>query len=734
MTGPTSVPSSLKRRLAVETRMDTEEVEALWEQFTCLAATKWESDPNNIGWALDRRAFNDAFIPRYSSFKSAPNLIYDRVFAYFDTDHNTLIGFEEFVKGIDGMHATDRRVKLRIVFNGYDIDGDGYISRKDVLRIFRAHYAIEREATRNYLAETAEELTAPGALGVIQSAQPLGSAFTESIEPEESTGPVISKPSDEAVNTEQNPVVAPSRYETIDRAAVIAEAVSVIASEDNGEIARRTINERWARRMFYTDEEEGFLRPLGAEDGPSPPGEYTDRDHVGDINDDDEPLISEPERIRGSRSSSRVRFQDDVDIETRSNASTSSRPVGERWGGYEIPEPEKDLGRDVLYQFTQQAFNELLDPLFKAKEDLAMDAYASREERKAMAVEIENTIKNFNKTDDVSKRILCVGISTYANCVIRSFLNSSYMKLFQGRHQVPKSRNSMRSHFMMYFRDAEESIFPYTEPWDGKWQASEEKRWFVMMVRMQLNFELWKTVEWLAMEQGWLSIPSDSLSSPPTASRQSGCSENEERLDPTLPQFRPNSLNELNTARTSQADSKILPSKNSMTSPGSFFVRPAFENSSGSESSDDKGIVEKETFPPHIDDPFDDHPESRSAGPEMASSTLPNGAPTAQPLLHCLSLDVATYTLRDVPQPLEHHVSYEPGNPNSDRLQRTLYDHAIHDKDSHLKDLGLARLETVDREMNERQGGGLLSFQEFEAVAQEKHIRFLEAWVDWVSF
>lgn len=179
-----SVDAKLKRRLVNDTRMEAEEIEALWDQFTCLATSSWTADPNGLGWALDRRAFNHAFIPRYSSFKSAPNLIYDRVFSYFDTDHNTLIGFEEFVKGIDGLHTTDTHVKLRIVFNGYDVDGDGYISRKDVLRIFRAHYAIEREATKNYLAETAEEMSVRGALEVIHSAQPLGSAFVQgAIEP-----------------------------------------------------------------------------------------------------------------------------------------------------------------------------------------------------------------------------------------------------------------------------------------------------------------------------------------------------------------------------------------------------------------------------------------------------------------------------------------------------------------------------------------------------------------------
>jgi Ca2+-binding EF-hand superfamily protein len=268
-----SVDAKLKRRLVSDTRMEAEEIEALWDQFTCLATTLWTTDPNELGWALDRRAFNHAFIPRYSTFKSAPNLIYDRVFSYFDTDHNTLIGFEEFVKGIDSLHATDTQVKLRIVFNGYDIDGDGYISRKDVLRVFRAHYAIEREATRNYLAESAEEISVRGALDVIQSAQPLGSAFTQAaIEPGESNSLLWTKPSDDEVDTA--PIIE-NRPDTLDRDKVIASTnprpTSQDGLEDSQMVTENILKDRWARRQFYTDEEEGFTQPQGAPDGPATP-------------------------------------------------------------------------------------------------------------------------------------------------------------------------------------------------------------------------------------------------------------------------------------------------------------------------------------------------------------------------------------------------------------------------------------------------------------------------------
>jgi hypothetical protein len=63
--------------------------------------------------------------------------------------------------------------------------------------------------------------------------------------------------------------------------------------------------------------------------------------------------------------------------------------VGERWGGFEVPEIERDAGKEILYQVTQQGLNELLDLIFKPKEDLLMQAYRTRAERKRWAKEIE---------------------------------------------------------------------------------------------------------------------------------------------------------------------------------------------------------------------------------------------------------------------------------------------------------------------------------------------------------
>ena len=115
------------------------------------------------------------------------------------------------------------------------------------------------------------------------------------------------------------------------------------------------------------------------------------------------PAVSPPRSSapsRRSRSSSKVRFEDDLgtddEHETRSATSMSSRSVlmNERWGGFEVPEAEKDVGREVLYQVTQEALNELLNPIFKLREDLALSIQRTKRKREQYRSDIAASIES----------------------------------------------------------------------------------------------------------------------------------------------------------------------------------------------------------------------------------------------------------------------------------------------------------------------------------------------------
>lgn len=161
------------------------EVEALYEQFKCLAASEYVSDPLNLGGAISRQTFDKCFVPNTHVRPPPPNLIYDRMFAFYDTNNDGLIGFEEFVRGLSTLNHKNRAgERLRRVFNGYDLDGDGYVDRKDFLRIFRAFYALSKDLVKDMVASMEDDhLEANQASNVLVGSQPISAAFAGNIPP-----------------------------------------------------------------------------------------------------------------------------------------------------------------------------------------------------------------------------------------------------------------------------------------------------------------------------------------------------------------------------------------------------------------------------------------------------------------------------------------------------------------------------------------------------------------------
>ncbi|KAF2703918.1 hypothetical protein K504DRAFT_462996 [Pleomassaria siparia CBS 279.74] len=776
-----SIGSAIRKRLVSQTKMEAEEIEALWDQFTCLAGTEYENDPNNIGWAVDRRAFNQAFVPRYSSFISAPNLIYDRIFAYYDSDHNGLIGFEEFIKGLDAMHSRDPQVKLKIIFNGYDVDGDGFISRKDVLRIFRAYYAIEKEATRNYIAETSEELSVRGALETIHSSQPLGSAFTQNGIPAQNPsnlrligkGPEGSSDQPDVFYEDHQDVA--SREDILrstDPRYPIQETFHNSVHHTPSGQRQQAVRNRWARRQFYIDEEEGLNRPQGVEDTP-PASDHDDQADTVTNN------VSSPEleRPRGSRSPSRVRFQDDVDIETRSNASTSSRPVGERWGGYEIPEPEKDLGKEVLYQITQQAFNELLNPLFQEKEDNAMDAFATRSERRKLAPKIDEKIDEFQQEKDFNRTVIAVGTFRYAKLVVDNITKSTDVmkELLEGMRNSQFSRADVEKRLNDIFAVTERGIVEYTKKWEDDWEPYGIHMWNAKLCRMQLQRELVDAVLGLATLFSWLPsppIPEHSSKQTPLTRVVDQSTPDDIGMpdrDPTWPQFRPNSLRDIGLSSSfegRQAHSDFgEASSGSDTSVGEFMLY-AEENGpkhytrpdgpffiAQAQETDDSSFEEEEVstipalttiapviHPGNVPSSFDlPTQDAHSSTPPPRSPSPPPPAPahephthTNDPSIYLFWIDTDTLTLHAEPQAVSHFMPWEKDSTYKP-LERKIRHEAM-DPKSPLHITLLASLVTVEREISERKGSGFLDFDEFQETMTDSRLSFLQSWMDWVSF
>jgi hypothetical protein len=746
-----SVRAALKKRLIGETDMEAEEVEALWEQFTCLAGTEWLTDPNEVGWALDRRAFNHAFVPRYKSFVAAPNLIYDRIFAYYDSDKNGLIGFEEWIKGVNGMHATDPHVKSKIVFNGYDIDGDGYISRKDILRIFRAYYAIEQEATGAYVADITEEFSVRNALDTIRSGQPLGSAFMpHGVSSNDSGNPRLQqKPRDDFENTQ--PVLQEDRPDVAERAEILEAASSHNAGREDLPPSDQSsaVTDRWGRRDFYIDEEEGLTRPNGAEDDLVPGAEgVADATLLAEDQED----ATDPSNVRPrwSRSSSRVRFQDDVDMDTRSNASTSSRPFGERWGGYEIPEPEKDLGKEVLYQITQQGFNELLDPIFEERENNAMDAHATRSERRQRASKLEGVSECIKTQERMNLRAISkVGIFRFSKRTVDLFCNAlnsesgfeNFRAIFRGRDGTAVDHERARLRLLQIYALIESSILDDISV-PQEWTVDEMILWNTWLCRNRLRDELLAAIldcasylEWIPYAKPGKTVVHSYGTIVPAG-------------DPTMPQFRPNSSADMTYTRTNYDPSVLKPDalhtmyhkgqiKSSPSGPFLVCTVPKGEDPDQELSEESARQVGEILFGAGSSGEQDQTTES---GPRQdiineRQSTFYWSSLTDNPAMHVLHIkssdggDHLRYSCRPV---IHNPNPFYPDTDQSKSLYRRVRDLAM-DPNAHSHNILLASLDAVQQQIHDRKGSGLISFEEFDEHMQEGNLRFLESWMEWVS-
>jgi Zinc finger, ZZ type/EF hand len=486
-----TLPQSVSRNLLKNTKIDKTELDALYDQFRSLAGAPYESDSLGIGMAINRSGFDQYFAISNTSRHSPPLLLYDRIFAFYDTNNDGLIDFEEFIKGLMNLQDDTRDVKLRRIFRGYDLDDDGYVNRRDFLRMFRSYYAYIKEINREVVAHFEEENSADGIRELLESSQPISAAFTGVIPHGHASRTGFGKaagPDGDLISSDENGALEDDHEAHADRNAMIAAAAmsprgnlrnthpshiqtehfrpnafrgssdpeqAVVVHDDDAtanntegddsemrnfgrlrpdhniettdvvsalgrdvpleeitdpvdqarvrrvqtarlqieeirdqqERADKVLEERWRRRQFFTDQEEGMTKPPG----------YTEEDSS---DDEDKPLpansntnsafVSRRPSMR-SRSSSKVRFEDsltDTDYETRSNTSSRSVPVNERWGGFELSEAEREIGKEILYQTVQQSYNELLDILFKEKEDLYLAAKMTNAERKARADEI----------------------------------------------------------------------------------------------------------------------------------------------------------------------------------------------------------------------------------------------------------------------------------------------------------------------------------------------------------
>ncbi|CAG8709490.1 9338_t:CDS:2, partial [Acaulospora morrowiae] len=180
-------------------KVDQVELEALYDQFRSLATVTHGEG------GIDKSTFEQCLGP----LSAEQNLVTERIFQFFDQDGDNVINFSELVIGLSILCKGNLEEKIKCAFKGYDLNGDGFISRDELQQIFKAYFHISTELIRDIVKAMEEEV-----LENYDSkpSQPVATAFHAAIPSENNIQYINQKSQTEADNDtitwqEKTPVV-----------------------------------------------------------------------------------------------------------------------------------------------------------------------------------------------------------------------------------------------------------------------------------------------------------------------------------------------------------------------------------------------------------------------------------------------------------------------------------------------------------------------------------------------
>ncbi|KAJ3225135.1 hypothetical protein HK099_007340 [Clydaea vesicula] len=148
--------------------VDQVELEAFYEQFKSLSTVPTEEG------GITKEIFEQCLGP----LGLEKNLIAERIFFFFDQNHDMIISFPELVCGMSILCKGSLDERIKYAFSGYDLDGDGCISRQELHKMFKAYFHLSMELVRD-VVKTMEE-------GMMESfddqnSKPVSASFTAPI-------------------------------------------------------------------------------------------------------------------------------------------------------------------------------------------------------------------------------------------------------------------------------------------------------------------------------------------------------------------------------------------------------------------------------------------------------------------------------------------------------------------------------------------------------------------------
>ncbi|KAK1082661.1 hypothetical protein LTR48_006842 [Friedmanniomyces endolithicus] len=302
-------------------------------------------DPLKIDAAIDRRAFNLALAPARWQGRHHQNAVYDRMFAFYDTNEDGLIGFGEFLSGLSYLRGPKRFASMRRALEGLDIDGDGFVDRSDFLRLFRAKYILQQQLVSDMVDSHEQEQTM-AAMDTLRSSQPISSIFNQEEIPQGGSRPQRGKERSRFNDMQPLPGTKTilEDHEPWPRDESPAPNHRASSVPDERERLRHHVS-RFEELLYGAAED---VLPITTQHGSSESGAVR-------------PIVP-----------------NDVD-------STHSAVQPEM--------PESDTIRDALAQAVEEGLNHMLNPMFEAKEKMDREAINSREERAEWRAEIDEMVR-----------------------------------------------------------------------------------------------------------------------------------------------------------------------------------------------------------------------------------------------------------------------------------------------------------------------------------------------------
>lgn len=339
------IQPALRKRLAEEYHYEEPQIDALYDQFITTANVSFDQDPARIKIGIDRRAFDSALTIEAWTEHSAPNALYDRMFAFYDRGNKGAILFEDFVDGMAYLRGPSRFQPLNRALQGFDIDDDGIVDRRDFLLLLRAKYDVQKELIAGASSIRADKISQEG-VDVLKSSQPISAIFCEQDMPQgeqrSSGGKHRNSHGDLEPADETKTILDDNEVP----AGTSVPSTNVFRVRSLPQLQRQLA--RLDRVLHRNGTEEASTEHVPAT------GERTDS-LANNISDEEAAALG---------------VGKDTSVFPTEGGSANSH-------------------YDALWTFTEMSFHEALDPIFKAREQLDRDVHATRDERRRWRKEID---------------------------------------------------------------------------------------------------------------------------------------------------------------------------------------------------------------------------------------------------------------------------------------------------------------------------------------------------------